>query len=104
MLEPTRVKAVELEGVAAADAEHRTAAPSRLDDLVDQPDGPCARIGLALRERALELRGEVVAVFERATPPEPAELEPVRCLPQPPCAGPQARPHTRAMEAHGAIV
>jgi hypothetical protein len=93
------VKAVELQRVAAADTQDASPVPALVGDAVDQRDGADAGIRLALRQRAPQLHGEVVAVFRRLSLPEPAQPEPVRDLRQPPRTGSNPCPDAGAAEA-----
>src|SRR5207247_7496520 len=99
VVEPARVKAIELERVATADAQDASPVPALVGDAVDQRDGADAGIRLALRQRAPQLHGEVVAVLRRPPFPEPAQPEPVRYLRQPPRAGSNPCPDAGAAEA-----
>src|SRR5438093_176185 len=77
VLEATSAEAVQLEAVAAADAEDRPARRLSLRHAVDQRRGSDAGVVLALRERPLELGREVLAIFGWVPVPEPEPVQTV---------------------------
>ena len=100
--EPTLAEPVELERVAAADAEDAAAVRPLLCDAVDQGHRADTRIRLPLRQRPPQLHGEVTAVLGRLALAQVAQAEPVRNFREPSETGAQACPDCGAAHAHGA--
>ena len=103
VLEPVRAEPVELERVATADAQNGAAGRLRLGDRVDQRHGA----GTGSVSLFDSVRRSCVDEVVRGTPadcslPSRRRLSQCGASRQPPRAGSQARPDTRAMEAHGA--
>ena len=104
LVEPARPKAVELERVAAADAQHRPARRLLLGDPVDQRLCADTGVRLALGQRSPQLGCEVIAILGRLTLRKLAQNQPVRRFRQPARTGSKAGTDARARETHAAIV